>query len=100
MALVIKPSEVDASSGSEVVISNSGLVNSLVQNNQDTLQLLRDQIGPMYMADLSIDTQGRVVIKNKAFTKLMQQKLGAGGGIGAAGGAAVEGWGGFGCVNL
>lgn len=100
MSVEIKIAEIDASSGTEVIISNNGFLNAIVQNNQDALQLLRDQVGPLYMADLSVDSQGRVVVKNKAFAQKMQQKL-TGGGIGAAGAMTLGGWGcGGGCVNI
>lgn len=100
MSVNIKSAEIDASTGTEVIINNNSLLNAIVQNNEDALQFLRDQVGPVYMADLSVDNQGRVVIKNKAFAQQMQKKL-SGGGIGAAGSVTLGGWGcGGGCVNI
>lgn len=90
MSVNIKSAEIDASSGTEVIINNNDFLNAIIQNGQDALLILRDAVGPVYTTDLSVDSQGRVVIKNKEFTKRMQQKL-AGGGIGAAGGLTING---------
>jgi hypothetical protein len=98
MPVKISSSDIDVTSGTEAVISNSGFLNALVQNNTDALQLLRDQVGPVYVSDVSVDSQGRVVIKNKAFAEKLGAKLG--GGIGAAAAMSLGGLGcGGGCVN-
>ena len=86
MSFQVKSAEIDASSGKEVIINNNDLLNALVTNSQDALLLLRDEVGPVYTADLSVDNQGRVVIRSEDFTKLMQQKLAIiAGGIAPAG---------------
>lgn len=75
MPIPVSINEDDVSIGptDRVVITNTELLNALVQIPDKTLQFLTS-IGPIKPGDISIDPEGRVVIANSEFAKAIRSK--------------------------
>ena len=58
-----------------VLITDSDLVNALVQNQAEALQLLSSEVSPVKLEEISIDSEGRVVIDNLNFAQTLRNKL-------------------------
>ncbi len=56
-----------------VALKNTELLNSLVRQPQDTLQLVRDEIGfPVYLSDVEVEDDGTMVLRSEAACKRLE----------------------------
>ncbi len=59
----------------EVLITNTNLVNALVQDQATAVQLLSSEVSPVKLEEISIDAEGRVVVANSAFAQGLRNKI-------------------------
>jgi hypothetical protein len=58
-----------------ILITDSDLVNALVQSQADALQLLSSEVSPVKLEEISIDSEGRVVIDNSNFAQTLRNMI-------------------------
>jgi hypothetical protein len=66
----------------QVTVTNTELLNALVQFPDETLQFL-SETSPVRLEEISVDPEGRVVITNSAFAQALRDRVSAalGGGV-------------------
>src|SRR5690348_1200336 len=57
-------------------ISNTKLLNQLVQDQDEALRGLSEEVAPVDIKDISVDKDGRVVVTNQFFRETLLVKLG------------------------
>lgn len=59
----------------ETRINSSSLATALIHNQDAALEILRKNSDSIKLEDISIDSAGRVVIRNEAFAKSIREKV-------------------------
>ena len=62
-------------SGDRVGIESNGLVNALIHRQDAAINLLKKQIAPIRVADISIAENGKVVVDNAGFKSALKKKI-------------------------
>jgi hypothetical protein len=62
----------------QALITDTDLVNALVQDQASALQFLSSEVSPVRLEEISIDFEGRVVISNSTFAQTLRSKVSAG----------------------
>ena len=75
MAIYIKTNQIDISQQGIVTINNQDLINNLIQDNQNTLSFLSHNVSPISATDISMDSEGKVVINSEVFRTNLSNKL-------------------------
>jgi hypothetical protein len=75
MPLRVQANEMDTSSPDEVVINNNSFINHLIQDQEETMSILKLASPAVSVKDLSVDSTGKVVINNKEFAEKMRELI-------------------------
>lgn len=74
-AIYINAPDISIGPPDEVLITNTNLVSALVQDQATALQLLSSEVSPVKLEEISIDSEGRVVIANTTFAQGLRNKV-------------------------
>lgn len=73
----IRPDNIEHHGDDTVALSNPILRNMLVQKPDAAFDWLSSRVGPVDPAEISIDDNGRVLISNAAFAKVLSDRVAA-----------------------
>jgi len=74
--VLIGPGDVAAGFNSDtVVLTSPALVDGLIHDQAGALAFLAEEAAPVQVSELSVDSLGRVVIRNQPFVDALRAKL-------------------------
>ena len=69
--IIVQQGDIDIPRSDAVFIKSASLANQLVRHQDETLRFLSEQVSPIDVNQISIDSEGRVVVANQQFRETL-----------------------------